>query len=101
MALVETLLPAISASTTAMEVHNRCVLLNFSIFAAIVEPSLPSILLHIHYFDEYSMMCRARGFRVPAEYLRRQLHKNVEKVLREAASKGVEECLKAAFLMTG
>jgi serine/threonine protein phosphatase PrpC len=36
-----------------------------------------------------------------SEYLRRQLHKNLEKVLREQASKGVEECLKAAFVMTG
>ena len=36
-----------------------------------------------------------------SEYLRRQLHVNVEKVLREGASKGVEECLKAAFVMTG
>jgi hypothetical protein len=36
-----------------------------------------------------------------AEYLRRQLHHNVEKVLREAGDRGVEECLRAAFLMTG
>jgi hypothetical protein len=36
-----------------------------------------------------------------SEFLRVQLHRNVEKVLKEAGGHGVEECLKAAFLMTG
>ena len=50
--------------------------------------------------------CVGRGVgggagRAVSEYLRTNLHRNVEKVLKEAGGHGVEECLKASFLLTG
>ncbi len=39
--------------------------------------------------------------RAVSEYLRTNLHRNVEKVLKEAGGHGVEECLRAAYLLTG
>lgn len=48
------------------------------------------------YFGVYD----GHGGRAVSEFLRIQLHRNVEKVLKEAGGHGVEECLKAAFLLT-
>lgn len=40
------------------------------------------------------------GGRGVAEYLRTHLHKNIEEELRRKGSRSVEECIKAAYLLT-